>query len=346
VTLSPRDALLGLALTLGCASTASRAPDGETVQRAIIEGSHTNDSALAHGHRSHRDHVNVTCPVGMDDPGLVIARVRRTVITACDLGVAWYRHNLSGAHTDDARQLLDEVMRDALLAESLDLPAGVVDREVNAELAEALIRSEALAELAQRLPTDAEVERYYNDHVDDFTTPERVRLRQLVFPTEREAQEAIRAMTEGGSFDDLVPRSLDPLAGRDGGDLGFISREESHGLAPALVTAGFALTEIGGLTPAPVRFAFVRQVVVRAGRRARTRTQRSEAYGVLQLLDRQPELRVPLPEARERIRQRILRERYLQARNAARERLGAQFGTQARAAVIERGFSAVRVTPR
>lgn len=126
--------------------------------------------------------------------------------------------------------------------------------------------------------SDEELEEYYRTNLDDYTTEEQVRARQILIQvgeerSEEEARSMIEAIQErlaaGESFADLAAElSEDPVSASQGGDLGFFGRgqileeveeaafaaEPGEIVGPVRSTFGFHLIEVvehtaGGVPP-------------------------------------------------------------------------------------------------
>ena len=340
-------ATLALASFVGsCASGVACAP--AAVVRARTEGHGPASVApMNHQHHHHHrereapDHVAVQCPLALDDPGLVLATVGAATITACDVAIVREQRLRAGLGADDTRAMLRALVDDALLAAEAEAMPPRVEPAVARALADALIRDEARSALAERRPTERELDRWLEEHPESRIREARVHLRQLVFATLPEAREAIAALRAGTAFEDLLPRSIDPLAQRDGGDLGLLTSEGATGVLPGVVTIGFALTEPFSVADDPVQGAVTRGASRgRGGRRAA-----SSRWHVVQLLERIPEERIEDAAVRQRASDRILRDRYAHARTAARARLGEQFAPQVRGAINHVAVLGVRVQP-
>lgn len=309
--------------------------------------------ASPHGHRARKaetaspDRVEIDCPVAVDGAGVVLARVGSVTITGCDLAIEWRRQRSAGLRVDDPRALLQGLVDDALRAETMTPPPPAHrgqdihrDPTIDAELAEALIRREALDALAAERPTDDEVQRYYDAHRDEFTSSERARVRQLLFVDRERAVAAIHALRDGARFEDLLPRSVDPLAARDQGDLGYLVRGGTNeGFPPELIEPAWALQQPGDVIEAPVRVTARASTTVMRRGRLHTSVRRVRAWCVLQLVDRAPEVVAPLDVARTRILHRLTRSDYLTERQSARVRweqqLAPQVGEAIRAPVLD-----------
>jgi len=99
---------------------------------------------------------------------------------------------------------------------------------------------------AKYIPTDEAFAKYYNDHQDEFTIPERRRLQQIVVKTEKEAK-ALRKEILKETTDEHDPfyklaqeRSIDPTAGRTSGVLGWVTKGTGK-IMPELEEAAFSL---------------------------------------------------------------------------------------------------------
>lgn len=147
-------------------------------------------------------------------------------------------------------------------------------------------------------PGEAEIARYYQQHRQEFSRPERVRLRQILTEDRRTADAAVRELSDGAAFDELARRiSRDPSAA-SGGFQGELSRED---LPPAFVDLVFGL-QPGQVSPVvPANYGF----------------------HIFQVTERLPAEVAPLPQVRgeivERLRQqradRLLGELVTEARN-------------------------------
>jgi len=164
------------------------------------------------------------------------------------------------------KKYVDEaIVREALLAEAARKRGALDDHSVQLHtrksLAAALVRRE-LATLGTRdsIPI-AEVQAYYDAHVGEYRTPERVRIWHLVVATKDAADAAlakVKADPTRESWPKLVNElSLDPSSKRSAGDLGFVSADgkttEPKVVVPAeLVTAAFGLKD-GEIAGNPVK---------------------------------------------------------------------------------------------
>lgn len=278
--------------------------------------------------------VDAGCPLTAPGTDAVLATVGDATITGCDVYVEWHRRTRLGWRVDDAAAILRDLVDRALIASRHE---GPLPPEAQRELAEALLRHEALA--AMEPVSESALRRWMDRHDDPETSP-RARARHLVFVTRPAALAALRRLREGARFDEVLASSIDPLRERDQGDLGYVSTGRSD-LPAELVRAVFAVREVGAWCDAPVRVT--QTVTVQVRRRQRQR--RVVGWHLVQLLDLAP-ARVVSPEAlRRRALHRLSRERYESALDAARAQWAERLRGELRGAVDARALGAVRVRP-
>ena len=82
------------------------------------------------------------------------------------------------------------------------------------------------ATIADAEVSEDEVTSYYRNHLDQFRRPAQLRARQIMLPTQDEAERALGRLEQGEEFADLA-RELSHSPDREnGGDLGFVSRNQ------------------------------------------------------------------------------------------------------------------------
>jgi peptidyl-prolyl cis-trans isomerase C len=183
----------------------------------------------------------------------------------------------------EERALVIEARHRGLLAKGS--PAGDEAAAVTKLIATAVPRPDV---------TDAEVAAWHAAHPDELRVPERVTLRQVLVPTLNEARDVRRRLVKSRD-----PRSFDQIArtrskGPEAAVGGFMGTFERGQLPPELEAAAFALPEGG--TSEPFETAL--------------------GYHVLRVESRQPAREIPFEEARERIRDRLVREKRAAAERA------------------------------
>lgn len=69
---------------------------------------------------------------------------------------------------------------------------------------------------------EAEITKYYNLNLNDFIIPERVRIYEIVLPTQLKAEETLRRLSHGESFEMIAMRESISESKTKGGDIGWI----------------------------------------------------------------------------------------------------------------------------
>lgn len=190
-------------------------------------------------------------------------------------------------------QLFDQFLEQELLVR-LAAERGLATQETAPRRAIDALLQKAMAQD----PDEAEIARYYQQHREDFSRPERVRLRQILTEDRRTADAAVRELSKGTAFDELARRISRGPSAASGGFQGELSRED---LPPAFVDLVFGL-QPGQTSPVvPANYGF----------------------HIFQVTERLPAEVAPLPQVRgeiiERLRQqradRLLGELVTEARN-------------------------------
>jgi peptidyl-prolyl cis-trans isomerase C len=161
---------------------------------------------------------------------------------------------------------------------------------------------------------DAEIDRYYADHPQEFQEPERVRVQQIVVTTREEAvslRDKLRRNPQ--TFAEVARKSSIAPEGKAGGDLGYIGRGSGF---PEVFDACFSmpLHSISDVTPSPYGFHIFR------------------------VSDKKPAQRRTLEQARAAIREKLGREKRAAAQEeflkGLRQRAKIQIDEKALAAVV------------
>ncbi len=93
--------------------------------------------------------------------------------------------------------------------------------------------------------SDENLQTYYDENKESYTTPEQVQASHILVETKEEADEILGLLKGGADFATLAQeRSKDPGSGANGGDLGFFGRGQ---MVPPFEEAAFTL-EMGQLS--------------------------------------------------------------------------------------------------
>jgi parvulin-like peptidyl-prolyl isomerase len=94
-------------------------------------------------------------------------------------------------------------------------------------------------------PTQEEIQAYFQDHVEEYTLPPRVKVRQTVTRTRKEAQDLARRLARGEKMEDIARQHSIAPDGERGGEMGWIVR---GAMEPELEKVIFSLP-VGQISP-------------------------------------------------------------------------------------------------
>ncbi len=116
--------------------------------------------------------------------------------------------------------------------------------------------------------SDAEIEKYYNDHREKYVTPDRIKARHILVDKEDQAGALSKQLKKGASFEELAKKSSKCPSAQKGGDLGWFGKGK---MDPAFENAAFALKK--GETSGVVKSSFGYHIIRLDDRREnKTRT--------------------------------------------------------------------------
>lgn len=246
-------------------------------------------------------------PSGGDSP--VVARIDDVVITAADVQDRINKQSpfVRARYSDleKRKEFLDNLIRFEVLAKEADKRGYAQDPEVVRVMKQQMISKFLQKDFESKLRVedvpDPDVQKYYQEHAEEFNRPDEVRVSQLVVKdkarAEKLATEARAAshaapatsasQNDGKAFHELVTKySEDEDSKARGGDL--TSFDKRSTLYPKeLVEAAFAMKEVGDISP-PVKT--------------------DKGYHVLRLTQKHPGFSRPLVEVKRQIQQRLFRD--------------------------------------
>jgi parvulin-like peptidyl-prolyl isomerase len=116
--------------------------------------------------------------------------------------------------------------------------------------------------VTQNVTVDAaDIQAYYEENKDLFSSKEMVKTRNIVVATEQEAQKIIEMLDEGSDFAELaMARSSDPSAKENGGDIPEFTEDGPY--VQPYKDAAFALRQPGDYTKEPVKSDFGYHVIL------------------------------------------------------------------------------------
>jgi peptidyl-prolyl cis-trans isomerase C len=177
------------------------------------------------------------------------------------------------------KSLLDRTVRFELLAIEAarrgydDNPS--VNQAVKQNAVQSMLKVEIDTKITPKTIAPEAVQKYYDDHIDEFVRPEMRRASQIEFASEADAQAVLEQAKAADmrSFRELARlRSLDEVSKLRGGDLRYFDAkgkpdEEAPNIDPALAKAAFALKTVGdtsGVIKVDAGYSIVRLTGMRA----------------------------------------------------------------------------------
>lgn len=119
--------------------------------------------------------------------------------------------------------VLNELIRQQLLVKDAE-DSGIGQSKDISEAVEDFRRTMLVQELANRLTkdvkvTEAEAQKYYNDHREDFVMPTRWKVREIVLSDESTAKSVLVQVLQGGNFAEIAKAQSKGKTAADGGAL-------------------------------------------------------------------------------------------------------------------------------
>lgn len=114
---------------------------------------------------------------------------------------------------------------------------------------------------------------YYNFHLEDFIIPERVRLFEIVVSSQKAAEDILRRLSMGESFETLAMRESITESREKGGDLGWIDVRKLEPEISSLVTS----INTGDILANPIRSEVGYHIIKLGGRTQRRMLTLEEA---------------------------------------------------------------------
>ncbi len=218
------------------------------------------------------------------DDGAIVATIGERKVTAANIkkalaGVPGFElQTLGNTRLEILKKYLDEaIVREELIAEGARKKGALDDRSVrhalDKSLAGALVRKEVDAVGGKEAIPAEDVKAYYDAHIAEYRTPERVRVWHLVTATKAEADAALAKVkadpTREGWPKVVSETSLDPNTKTSSGDLGFITADgkttEPKVVVPKEIAAAAFTLKDGEISAAPVQSSAGWHVLWRKG---------------------------------------------------------------------------------
>jgi peptidyl-prolyl cis-trans isomerase C len=241
----------------------------------------------------------------------VVARIGDSVITVGDVQERINKQSpfIRARYTtlDKKKEFLDNLIRFEVMAGEAQKRGYDKDPEVERVMKQQMISKFLQKDFESKLKVedvpDADVEKYYKDHPDEFNKKDEVRVSEILVKDKPKAEKAY-AEAKGQSkvggadqkgFRDLVTKyTEDEDSKARGGDLTFFDKDSTAFPKP-VVEASFKLADVGDVAP-PVKT--------------------DKGWVVLKLTQKRPGFSRPLTEVKRQIQQRLFRDTRTKALDA------------------------------
>jgi parvulin-like peptidyl-prolyl isomerase len=176
---------------------------------------------------------------------------------------------VSGEDVTDGLQTMadDEFLGDAPRMMQYYADSGVTEQELRLTTYERLVHEKLTAAVRETVTvSEYDIQQYYQKNIKQFNQSEVRQARMIETTSEAVLAEASRRIAAGESFIDVAKQvSVDPLAAKNGGDLGLVARGQ---LSPELDSVLFSLAvgEISSLVPVADRWYLLRVEAIQPGR--------------------------------------------------------------------------------
>lgn len=221
-------------------------------------------TALASGAETGSESAQTREAQAARDPEKVLASVEKQEIKEKDIDQILQMMGPQGAMVYDNPQgrkaILDELIAMRLFALKGEKDGLDKTPELLASVESFKIQAVARAAIEKALETvtvsDEEAQKYYDEHPDQFTEPEKFQLSHILVSDDVTSADTLKKieadLASGASFDAVAKElSLCPSASQ-GGDLGFVGKGQ---MVPEFETAAFALKEPGEISK-PVKTSY------------------------------------------------------------------------------------------
>jgi peptidyl-prolyl cis-trans isomerase C len=239
-------------------------------------------------------------PVQTGELGQVVARIDDTVITVGDVQerinkqAPFVRARFSAP--EKKKEFVDNLIRIEVMAKEAERRGYDKDPEVVRVMKQQMISKFLQKDFESKLKVedvaDADVEKYYKDHPEEFNRPDEVRVSEILVKDKAKADKVAReanaaSRSDPKAFRDLVTKySEDEDSKSRGGDLTSFDRDSKTVPRP-IVDAAFALKEVGDISP-PIKL--------------------EQGLAIIKLTGKRPGFSRPLAEVKRTIQQRLFKD--------------------------------------
>ena len=186
--------------------------------------------------------------------GDVVATVNGTGIDSEDFALLAARKSPGSGDTmslDERKEVLDDLVTEELLYQKALKEGYDRDPKVKKVMVNALIRNEIYDSIKNSDFSDAELESYYTEHIEEFTVPAKVQIYSILIKVSDDRSEdeakakADRLYTQirkdSTKFRDIAKEESESPYKRRGGDVGFVPKTGKPGLDQEIVDKAFEM---------------------------------------------------------------------------------------------------------
>ena len=152
---------------------------------------------------------------------------------------------------DERKEVLDDLVTEELLYQKALQEGYDKDPKVKKVMVNALIRKEIYDSIKNSDFSDAELEAYYNEHIEEFTVPAKVQIYSILIKvTDDRSDEEAKAKADRlytqirkdtSKFRDIAKEESESPYKRRGGDVGFVPETGKPGLDQEIVDKAFGM---------------------------------------------------------------------------------------------------------
>lgn len=211
---------------------------------------------------------------------------------------------------DAKKQLLDQAIERKLLTAYAKKEG--IENDENYKKALAQVKNEIALESWMKnifdkvKPEEADMKKFYDDNVDRFVQPARVKVRHILVKEESDAANIINEVKnlKGDELKEKFialakERSIEPNASQSGGDLGWFAKGE---MVESFSNASFAL-ESGEVSKMPVKTQFGYHVILSEGKEADQKVSYDRAKGQIENILKMEIFRVQVANQASKLRE-------------------------------------------
>ncbi len=186
--------------------------------------------------------------------GDVVATVNGSPIGSEDFALLATRKSPGkgdGLSLEERKEVLDDLVTEELLYQKALKEGYDKDPKVKKVMVNALIRNEIYDSIKNSDFSDAELEAYYNEHIEEFTVPAKVQIYSILIKvTDDRSDEEAQAMADRlyieirkdpSKFRDIAKEASESPYKRRGGDVGFVPKSGKPGLDQEIVDKAFEM---------------------------------------------------------------------------------------------------------